>query len=187
MRSTPWLIVLLLAGCHGGLHRRGEWQVIGDVSYGTPAGDALVDSGGADAPNVGVRLTGASFVKDRTAVALAGSYRSYDPDSGGVDAVEAQVGARYYPPIDFHLGKVPLAPYVDAFGGLLHASEDFPVGGTATNLTAEVGLGIEAMVGKSTSVLAGYRYRHLSNGEGNEPDNPAYNDHQFYIGLGWRW
>lgn len=187
MRPTPWLIALLLAGCQGGLHRRGEWQVIGDVSYGTPAGDALFDSGGADAPNIGIRLSGAAFVRDRTAVVVAGSYRHYDTDAGSDDAVEAQLGSRYYPAIDFRVGKVPLAPYVDAFGGILHASEDFPVNGTETNLTAEVGAGIEAMVGKRTSLLVGYRYRHLSNGGGNEPDNPAYNDNQFYFGIGWRW
>jgi hypothetical protein len=187
MRPTLWLVALALAGCEGGAHRRGEWQVIGDVSFGSPAGNFVLAGRGEDAPCVGGRLSGAAFVRDRTAVIVAGGYRHYEPDSGSVDAREFQIGPRYYPPVEFQLGKVPVAPFVDGFGGVLHASTAFPVDGTDTNLSAEFGVGLETILGEQASLLVGYRFRHLSNGGGNEPNNPGYNDHQIYFGFGWRW
>jgi hypothetical protein len=182
-----WLLALALAACHGGVHRRGEWQVIGDVSTGTPADDFILSSTGADSPEIGARLTLANFVRDRLALLAAGTYRYYNPESGSLSSGELQLGGRYYPPIDFHAWTVPVAPFLDATGGVMHATADFPVEGTATNVTGEFGGGLEMAVGKHMSVLVGYHFRHLSNGGGNEPDNPGYNENQFFLGFGWRW
>ncbi|HEX5136123.1 MAG TPA: acyloxyacyl hydrolase [Planctomycetota bacterium] len=187
MRAAIGLMVLVLGACHGGVHRDDRYQVVGDVIFGTPAGEFILSSTGADAPEVGVRLTGAAFTCDRLALIAAGGYHYYDPKTGPVDAVEFQVGARYYPPIDFHVGKVPVGPFLDVLGGVLHASSPFPAGGTESNLTAELGGGLEVILGKRASVLLGYHLRHLSNGGGNVPDNPGYNDNEFFLGFGWRW
>lgn len=182
-----WLVALALVGCHGGVHRRGEWQLIGDVSAGTPAGEFLFSSTGADSPEIGVRLSAAAYVRDRTAFLAAASYRYYRPDSGDLHAGEFEMGPRYYPPIDFHVGKVPVAPFLDAFVGIVHASADFPLEGTPTNVTGLFGGGLEIVLGEHSSLLLGYHFRHLSNGGGNVPENPGYNDNEFFLGFGWRW
>jgi len=187
VRTLPWLGALVLAACHGGVHNRGDWQVIGDVTVGIPAGEFILSSTGADAPQVGARLSAAHFVWDRAAVVASGSYQYYNPKSGSLDAGELQLGARYYPPIGFHVGKLPVATFFDAFVGVFQASTTFPVAGTATNVTGQFGGGIEVILGKHTSAFLGYYFRHLSNGGGNVPDNPGYNENQLFAGFGWRW
>jgi len=187
LRPLAALLSLIVAGCHGGIHRRGEWQAMGDVGFGFPAGDFLFSSEGAGAPELGLRAGMAGFVRDRTALLAAGVYRYYSPESGSVNAGEFQLGLRYYPPIDFHIGKVPVGPFLDAFAGIMHASASFPLGGTATNVSGEWGLGLEAILGTHTGIFGGYHFRHLSNGGGNVPENPGYNNNQFFLGFAWRW
>ena len=180
-------LVLALAGCHGGVHHRGEWEATGDVSFGFPAGQFLFSSGGAGAPELGLRAGLGTFVRDRTELLAMGVYRYYSPESGSLNAGEAQLGLRYYPPIEFHIKKAPVAPFLDAFGGVMHASATFPVDGTSTNVTGEWGAGLEVILGEHTSLFGGYHFRHLSNGGGNVPENPGYNNNQFFLGFGWRW
>jgi hypothetical protein len=77
---------------------------------------------------------------------------------------------------------------VDAWVGVIYASDNLPTGGTHTNITQNAGAGVEAMLGEKTSLFLGYHQRHISNGHGGSaPDNPGYNDHQIYFGVGWRW
>jgi hypothetical protein len=187
MRATLGLLVVALVGCHGGVHRRAEWQALGDVSFGFPAGDFIISSEGAGAAELGLRAGAANFVRDRTAILAQAGWRYYSPDSGSLNAGELQLGLRYYPPIDFHIGKVPVAPFLDAFAGVIHSSATFPVDGTATNVTGEWGLGLEVILGEHSSLYGGYHFRHLSNGGGNVPENPGYNNNQFFLGFGWRW
>jgi hypothetical protein len=160
---------------------------MGDVSFGFPAGEFVFSSTGAEAPELGLRAGVANFVRDRTAILAAGGWRYYSPDSGSVNAGEFQLGLRYYPPIDFHVGKVHMGPFLDAFVGVMHSSASFPLDGTATNVSGEWGLGLEAILGTHTSLYGGYHFRHLSNGGGNVPENPGYNNNQFFLGFAWRW
>ncbi|MFI5401934.1 MAG: acyloxyacyl hydrolase [Planctomycetota bacterium] len=187
MRVAVGILALALAGCRGGVHHRGEWQAIGDVSFGFPAGDFLFSAEGAGAPELGLRAGVGALVSDRTELLAMGVYRYYSPESGSLNAGEVQLGVRYFPPIDFHIGKAPVAPFLDAFGGVMHSSASFPVDGTATNATGEWGLGLEVILGERTSLFGGYHFRHVSNGGGNVPENPGYNDNQFFLGFGWRW
>lgn len=180
-------VLLAIAGCHGGIHHRGEWQAVGDVNFGFPAGEFLFSSTGADAPELGLRASIVGFPRDRTALLAAGGWRYYSPESGSINAGEFQLGLRYYPPIDFKIGDVPVGPFLDATVGVMHSAADFPLDGTANNVSGEWGLGLEFILGKHTSILGGYHFRHLSNGGGNVPENPGYNNNQFFLGFGWRW
>jgi Lipid A 3-O-deacylase (PagL) len=157
------------------------------VSFGFPAGDFLISSEGDGAPEFGLRAGAANFLRDRTAILAQAGWRYYSPESGSLNAGELQLGLRYYPPIDFHIGKAPVAPFLDAFAGVIHSSATFPVDGTATNVTGEWGLGLEVILGEHSSLYGGYHFRHLSNGGGNVPENPGYNNNQFFLGFGWRW
>ena len=187
MRIALGALVLFLVGCHGGVHQRGEWEALGDVSFGFPAGQFITDSEGAGAPELGVRAGIGTFVRDRTELLAMGVWRYYSPESGSLNAGEIQLGLRYYPPIEFHVAKAPVAPFLDAFGGVMHSSATFPVDGTPTNVTGEFGAGLEVILGEHTSIFGGYHFRHLSNGGGNVPENPGYNNNQFFLGFAWRW
>jgi hypothetical protein len=90
-----WATLLLaLAGCHGGLHARGEHQLLADVSYGIPA-QGILGTDAPDARNVGARVSGGTFIEDRILIFVAGSYRRYDVDPGTAEAWEIQFGPRY--------------------------------------------------------------------------------------------
>lgn len=189
MNPAP-LLALLLCSCAGGLHARGEHQAIAGAAVGIPAGGNLLWAGvDRDAPNAAVRAAYGTFTADRTAIlGVALPYRYYDQDDGPVHAVELQALVRYYPPLEFQVGRLPVAPFVDAAVGVLHGSRAVPAGGTRTNITQEAGLGLELILSKRLSAFVGYHQRHLSNGRGGSaPDNPGYNDHQILFGVGWRW
>ena len=178
-----------MAGCHGGWHTRGERRAIGRVSVGIPAGGNLLWAGDkSPAPNVGATVAVEKFLRDR--VALIGGltpYRYYDQEDGAVHAHEIHIGARYFAPVEFHLGNVRMGVFLDASLGVIQSSKSIPEAGTDTNITQESGIGLEAHVGENTSLIAGYHQRHISNGGKNAPYNPGYNDHQVFLGLTWRW
>jgi len=115
------------------------------------------------------------------------SYRYYDQNDGPVHVAEFQVMGRYYFPLEFHVGEVPVGVFGDVAIGVLEGSRSIPEEGTDTNITAEAGAGVEAMLNDKASLFIGYHARHISNGGGNVPYNPGYNEHVVFLGFGWRW
>lgn len=189
MRLGLLLLLAATAACQGGRHQRGERHLIGEISVGIPSGGNLLWAGDkADAPNVGAAVAVEGFVRDR--VALLGTlypYRYYDQNDGPAHAQELQFGVRYFPPLEFELGKLPMAVFLDVSVGVIQSSRSIPAGGTHTNITQESGIGLEARLSETSSLLFGYHQRHISNGGGNAPDNPGFNDHQIFVAFTRRW
>lgn len=190
VRTGTLVLLLVAAGCRGGWHERGEQQVLGQVAVGIPSSDGDLLWAGADEPSPDVAGTVAygTFVRDRVELLGGIGYRHYDhPDEGAIHAVEFQFDIRYFVPLEFHLGKVPIGFFLDAAVGVIQSSKSIPSAGTHTNIIQEAGGGIEAVLGPKHSLLVGYHQRHSSNGGGNVPDNPGYNDHQVFLAFAWRW
>lgn len=189
MRTLVLLVPVLLAtGCAGGLHRRGENQVAFHASFTDPFRDhPLWGIGKGTAESEGYSLTYHRFFADRGAVALSITpLREFHQNGADVEAYEYQLGVRGFP-IEFTLLGLPTAVYVEVLGGRLHADAPIPPQGTSKNWTQDFGIGFEWMLSERWSGTAGYRLRHMSNGDGNVPGNPSQNEHQFLVGFALRW
>jgi len=181
------LALLAAASCQGGWHRRGERQFIAQTAYGTGAGNLLFAGTKEACSGFAATAAMAFFPRDRIAVVPSLSYRYYDQNDGPVNALEFQILGRYYFPLEFHLGKMPVGLFCDIGVGVLEGSRSIPEKGTDTNITAEAGLGGELILNEKTSLLLGYRGRHTSNGGGHATYNPGYNEHVVFLGFAWRW
>lgn len=67
--------------------------------------------------------------------------------------------------------------------GLLATQADFPPGGTGFNGTRQVGAGLSFELVPGTSLTAGVRQQHVSNGRGLVDDNPSWDGYGVYLGL----
>lgn len=74
-------------------------------------------------------------------------------------------------------------PFLDAAGGLLLFDQPFPdERGEKFNYTLGLGTGVEVLLNSSSSLSAGYKYFHLSNGE-NGQVNPGIDSGFFFMSL----
>lgn len=183
------VVLVLLAGCTGGLHRQGQQQLGVTGSWGHPiSGEVIWPDGAGRAENEGATLSYSYYPSDRWAVMVAGSpYRRYVQTDGDVYAGELEVGVRYHF-WEFDIADVPVGLHVEALGGLMTGSRSIPENGAMTNFTQSTGIGFEVHLDKHLSWLGGYRLRHLSHGHvwtGGE--NPSQNDHHIYTGLAFTW
>ncbi len=58
-----------------------------------------------------------------------------------------------------------------------------PEEGTCTNLTGEIGVGIEVPLTDAIGLVTCYRLRHLSHGHILHGKNPGEDDQQMYMGF----
>jgi hypothetical protein len=181
-----WILLLALAGaaCAGGRHRRGDRQAVFSGSFGEPmSGNSLGFTGHGDARNVGLAAGNQWFMLDRWAVGVQAAARYYDQAGGAAFALEIEGTARHYL---FELGRVGVV--FDFTGGNQVSTRDIPPGGTSLNWVFGFGPTLEIPLGEETDLLAGYQWRHLSNGRGGDsPDNPTQNDHRLWVGVTIDW
>jgi hypothetical protein len=191
MRNRPrgWgvrltVVTLTVAGCDGGLHRQGDWQLAVTGSYGHPIrGQALWPDGDGRADN-GAGTVGLNyFARDRLAV-LSGltPCRIYNQSDGNVYAGEIQLGARYYF-WEFHIGPVPVGLYGELLGGISYSARSVPEEGSNFNFTQDAGMGFEMILVDGVSLIGGYRLKHLSNADLFNDANPSQNDNHVYGGI----
>lgn len=76
--------------------------------------------------------------------------------------------------------------FVDASAGVVRFQDAFPPGGTQNNGAARFGVGVQARLTDSTSVMTGLRWMHISNGGGLNADNPGYDSNGAYVGVSYR-
>jgi len=78
-------------------------------------------------------------------------------------------------------------PFFDAHGGLLYFTRQEPVPGSSQfNFTFNFGAGVQVFAWQHWSMLAGYKYHHISNDE-TAPQNPGVDSGEVYAGWIWRW
>ena len=179
------MVTVVLAGCQGGLHRRGDQQIVVQADYGEPMrGNSYLGlTGGGSAANAGLTLGNHYFIEDRVAVVGSVSYRYFDQSDGPVHAAELEMGLRF-----FFLEFGTVAFSFDIYIGGMVGTRSVPETGSHGNFLAGLGPTAEIQLGKKLSVLLGYQFRHLSNGGGfRDPDNPTQNDNRFYVGVALPW
>lgn len=171
------------AGCEGGLHRRGDWRAEVTTSYEESIrGETPWADGEGRSEAAAVTLGGDYFFADRTALLIGLTpYRIYNQSDGDIYAGEFQLGARYY--ITEWNKPVPTALYAEVLGGITLGRHSIPEDGSAFNFTQDTGIGVEAKLTDNISWITGYRFKHLSNGNFFNDDNPSQNDHQIYTGI----
>lgn len=78
-------------------------------------------------------------------------------------------------------------PFFDAHGGLLYFTRQEPVPNSSQfNFTFNFGAGAQVHTGRRGSLLAGFKYHHISNNE-TAPKNPGVDSAEWYAGFLWRW
>lgn len=174
----------MVVGCTGGIHRRGEQQIVLTGSYGHPIkGNVLWPDGEGRADNAGVSLGYHYFAADRTALmAVLTPYRNYNEDGINIWEGEFQLGVRQYF-WEFDAGSAPVGLYAEALVGMMTGSDPFPSGGSCTNYTQDTGVGFEVRLNEHISWITGYRLRHVSNWYAFGEENPSQNDNQVYTGI----
>jgi len=185
-RTFGLMFALTAVGCGGGLHRQGEWRAEVTLSYEEPIrGETIWADGLGRSQAAGVTVHGNYFLADRTALIIAATpYRIYNQSDGDVYAGEFQLGARYY--IAEWNNPLPMALYAEVLGGVTLGRHSIPEDGSAFNFTQDTGIGFEAKLTDDVSWITGYRFKHLSNGNFFNDDNPSQNDHQIYTGISIR-
>lgn len=181
--TNTLLAICTLAGCDGGLHRKGDWRIELTASYDEAIrGETHWADGLGRSEAAAGAISGHYFLADRTALILGLTpYRIYNQSDGDVYAGEIQLGTRYYAA---QWGEqFPSAIYAEALGGVTLGRHSIPEDGSAFNFTQDLGIGIETKLTERVSWVAGYRFKHLSNGNLFNDDNPSQNDHQVYTGF----
>ena len=180
------MVAIALTGClSGGLHRRGDQQIVVHANYGKAivGTSSLGFIGGGTADNAGLTLSYDQFVEDRVAVSSSVSYRYFDQSDGPVHAAELEVGLRFF---FFEFETVAFS--FDIYIGGMVGTRSVPLNGSHGNFLLGIGPTMEIQLSKKLSVLLGYQFRHLSNAGGfRDPDNPTQNDHRFYAGVAIPW
>ncbi|MDR3764657.1 MAG: acyloxyacyl hydrolase [Acidobacteriota bacterium] len=78
-------------------------------------------------------------------------------------------------------------PFFDAHGGMLYFMRQEPVPGSSQfNFTFNFGTGAQVYLSPRGSLLAGFKYHHISNNE-TAPENPGVDSAEWYAGYLWRW
>lgn len=175
---------VLLVGCSGGMHHRGEQQVSLVGSYDHPIkGRVGWPAGDGRAANAGVTASYHYFFADRWAVAAnLTPYRGYAQDDGTITAGEYSMGVRYFI-TEFDMFDRPFGVFADLQGGMLYAARSVPEGGSNVNFTQETGIGFEYRITPRISWVGGYRLRHMSNAYLFDDQNPSQNDQQIFTGI----
>ena len=75
-----------------------------------------------------------------------------------------------------------LAQFAELAGGALWTQDPVPARTTTANFTAHVSYGVRYFVRSNLSVVASYRFHHISNGNRLQ-DNPGVNAHLMQFGL----
>lgn len=68
----------------------------------------------------------------------------------------------------------PLTAQADLLGGVYLYDRDFPAGGRRYNGMLQAGLSLNYAFSPQDGVTLGYRWMHVSNGQGVQPSNPSY-------------
>ncbi len=177
-------LTVLLAGCSGGLHRKGDMQFSMTGTYGhaikgeTPWTDA---KGRGDSASASLGLN--YFIEDRLALmAELTPMRIFNQSDGDAYTYELSLGARYHF-LEFDIAAMPVSLYGEIMGGFMHGNDSVPEEGSNFNFTQDTGVGIEMKLAENVSWVTGYRFQHLSNGNFFNDDNPSQNDHQVYTGV----
>lgn len=89
-------------------------------------------------------------------------------------------------PLGFQFRFAPrgrLQPWMALNGGFLRFGEQVPVhGASRLNFTAEGGAGVLLRLTRGASLIAGYKFYHISNG-GTARQNPGIDGHMLVVGL----
>ena len=68
----------------------------------------------------------------------------------------------------------PVAAGLDAVGSLIVYDKHFPPGGDVYNFSWRIGPSVGVALGERLTAVAGFRWMHVSNGQGLGPQNPSY-------------
>ncbi len=158
--------------------------VYGDANLSDP----LWWVGEGDASTTAVTVKYSRYFRPRLAWTVGFTpARLFDQSDGTVWSAEIQAGIRW-DALDFSVYRVPLVLYGIALGGVMHSSKSVPAERAShTNLTQDLGLGLEVRWTDSVSMVTGYRLKHLSNGSGSNINNPSQNSNDVFLGLLFRW
>jgi hypothetical protein len=78
-------------------------------------------------------------------------------------------------------------PFFDAHGGMIYFTRQEPVPDSSQfNFTFNFGAGVQVFTSRRSSLLAGFKYHHISNDE-TAPQNPGVDSPEIYAGWLWRW
>lgn len=108
------------------------------------------------------------------------------PDNGVYDAETSGWGlqglARLY-----LVDEARFTLFVEAAAGIAFFDDRFPPNGSKLDFTRRYGVGGTVSVSDSIAVIGGYRWAHISNGNGEGAiDNPAWDGRGPYLGVRWR-
>jgi hypothetical protein len=149
-------------------------------------GTGIVDCSGRDVWMVGPTVGIGYYVLDN--LAINGEFSGYfvDQDTGNATAGAASIGLRHHV---LDLGEAPSnsSLFVDVGAGFFSADDQVPPGGTHSNTTFYVGLGIARPLKENVYLIGGARYFHLSNADREGDDrNPSINAVQGFVGVMFR-
>lgn len=102
----------------------------------------------------------------------------YGDGNESVNAVSAALVLRHHLPI----GLKSIRPYVEVATGPMFAERRVPASTSRFNFITQLGAGVTLLPDRPFSLIAGYRFQHISNG-GYAPRNPGLNVHSVVLGV----
>lgn len=102
----------------------------------------------------------------------------YGDGNESVKALSASLVLRHHVPIGLH----SIRPYGEVAIGPMYAERRVPAATSRFNFITQFGAGVTLMPERALSVIAGYRFQHISNG-GYAPRNPGLNVHSVTLGV----
>lgn len=102
----------------------------------------------------------------------------YGDGNESVRALSVALVLRHHVPI----GLRHFRPYGEVALGPMYAEKRVPASTSRFNFITQLGAGVTLMPERPISLVAGYRYQHISNG-GYAPRNPGLNVHSVVLGV----
>lgn len=185
VRCFVLTLASVLGICQRSLAQEEESSGVWTLSVLAIGGESFRPRGHGFAEALGVAVEAGKSVSRRFEVGLSlhPFIRIYQPatDNGqGRERLTAgalDIVARWFPfPRSWQI-----EPFIEAAEGLLYANGRTPAGGTRFNFLTQAGLGLCFRANEQWSVVAGYRWFHISNA-GLDEGNPAWNFNAVILG-----
>jgi hypothetical protein len=175
--------LLVLASCAGNpplQHDAGSTFVEARVHHGVPILQrSFFWDGNGEVDETGAAVRAGSYLTDTLAIGAGTGAAAWWTSGSDVFSVELEGLLRVRP---WHDCPV----YFDGTGGYLLATDQIPPGGTVWNFTFGFGGGVELPLARTTALVAGADYHHVSNALGRDSErNPSENAVRMYVGVEW--